>query len=246
MTRRHEQIAEALREAIADGRHPVGGALPSEAELAERHGVSRGTVRQAVSALQAEGMIGSRQGARRVVLSTAPSQSFAELRSFAQWARAGGHAPGGRVLESVRCPARGEEAALLQLAPQAQVLRVLRVRTLDGEPVLLERTVYAGWIADAVQRLPGDCESVTQALYDDTGLVFAHGEHHIDAVAAGTVDSQRLGVRRGSPLLRVRRTTTTPEGRPVESSDDRYRPGSVVFTVRNSTRANPLARLGRD
>ncbi|MBU7598701.1 GntR family transcriptional regulator [Streptomyces sp. P38-E01] len=246
MTRRHEQIAEALREAIADGRHPVGGALPSEAELAERHGVSRGTVRQAVSALQAEGMIGSRQGARRVVLSTAPSQSFAELRSFAQWARAGGHTPGGRVLESVRCAARVEEAALLQLAPQSQVLRVLRVRTLDGEPVLLERTVYAGWIADAVQRLPDDCESVTQSLYDDTGLVFAHGEHHIDAVAAGTVDSQRLGVRRGSPLLRVRRTTTTPEGRPVESSDDRYRPGSVVFTVRNSTQANPLARLGRD
>lgn len=246
MTRRHEQIAEALREAISDGRHPVGSALPSEAELAERHGVSRGTVRQAVSALQAEGMIGSRQGARRVVLSTSPSQSFAELRSFAQWARTGGHSPGGLVLESSRGRASGGEAALLQLSTHAPVLRVLRLRTLDGDPVLLERTVYAGWIADAVEQLPHDCESVTQALHDDTGLVFAHGEHHIDAVAAGTVDSQRLGVRRGSPLLRVRRTTTTPEGRPVEASDDRYRPGSVVFTVRNSTQANPLARLGHD
>lgn len=245
MTRRHEQIAEALREAIGDGRHPVGSALPSEAELAAQHGVSRGTVRQAVSALQAEGMIGSRQGARRVVLSTAPSQSFAELRSFAQWARTGGHTPGGLVLESTRGRASGEEAALLQLSAGAAVLRVLRIRTLDGEPVLLERTVYAGWIATAVAELPDDCESVTQALLDGTGLVFAHGEHHIDAIAAGTVDSQRLDVRRGSPLLRVRRTTTTPEGRPVESSDDRYRPGSVVFTVRNSTQANPLARLGR-
>lgn len=245
MTRRHEQIADALREAIGNGSHPVGSALPSEAELAAAHGVSRGTVRQAVSALQAEGMIGSRQGARRVVLSTAPSQSFAELRSFAQWARAGGHTPGGLALESVRGQASGEEAALLQLAPGAQILRVLRIRTLDGEPVLLERTVYADWITPVVERLPQDCESVTQALYDETGLVFAHGEHHLDAVAAGTVDAHQLAVRRGSPLLRVRRTTTTPEGRPVETSDDRYRPGSVVFTVRNSTQANSLARSTR-
>lgn len=246
MTRRHEQIADALREAISEGRHPVGSALPSEAELAAAHEVSRGTVRQAVSALQSEGMIGSRQGARRVVLSTAPSQSFAELRSFAQWARAGGHTPGGLALDSTPGHATGEEAALLQLTPGAPVLRVLRVRTLDGDPVLLERTVYADWIAPAVAELAEDCESVTQALYDETGLVFAHGEHHIDAVAAGTVDAHRLAVRRGSPLLRVRRTTTTPEGRPVETSDDRYRPGSVVFTVRNSTQANSLARSTHD
>ncbi|MDT0458284.1 GntR family transcriptional regulator [Streptomyces sp. DSM 41527] len=242
MTRRHQQIAEALRRAITDGQLPVGSALPSETELAATHGVSRGTVRQALAALLSEGMIGSRQGARHLVLSTAPSQSFTELRSFAQWAHASGHTPGGRVRESSRGTATAEEAALLQLAPGDEVLRVLRLRTLDGEAVLLERTVYAGWIAGAVEELPDDCESVTQALLASSGLVFAHGEHHLDALAAGTVDARELRVRRGSPLLRVRRTTTTAEGRPVETSDDRYRPGAVVFTVRNSTQANPLAR----
>ncbi|MFE3367945.1 UTRA domain-containing protein, partial [Streptomyces globisporus] len=78
------------------------------------------------------------------------------------------------------------------------------------------------------------------------GVVMSHGEHHLDAVAAGTTDARELGVRRGSPLLRVRRTTTTSEGRPVETSDDRYRPGSVVFTVRNSVQANPLVRTAAD
>lgn len=239
---RHEQIADALRRAITDGNLPVGSALPSEAELAATHGASRGTVRQAVSTLLSEGLIGSRQGARRVVLSTTPSQSFTELRSFAEWAHAGGRTAGGLVLGSEWGQARAEEAALLQLAPGSPVLRVLRVRTLDEEPVLLERTVYAEWIGPAVEALPADCVSVTQRLRADQGVVFAHGEHHLDALAAGTVDAEHLRLRRGSPLLRVRRTTTTAEGRPVETSDDRYRPGSVVFTVRNSTLANSLTR----
>ncbi|NBE54604.1 GntR family transcriptional regulator [Streptomyces boluensis] len=242
MTRRHEEIADELRRAIADGGYPVGAALPSESELAATHGVSRGTLRQAFGTLQAEGLIGSRQGARRVVLAATPSQSFTELRSFAQWARSGGRTPGGRVLSSHRAPATEAEAAQLQLTPGDEVLHILRIRTLDGEPVLLERTVYAGWTAEAVERLPDDCESVTQSLYEAVGLVMSHGEHHLDAVAAGTVDARELAVRRGSPLLRVRRTTTTTEGRPVETSDDRYRPGTVVFTVRNSVQANPLAR----
>ncbi|RII19814.1 HTH-type transcriptional repressor YvoA [Streptomyces sp. YIM 130001] len=246
MTRRHEHIADELRRAIAEGRHPVGAALPSESELAAEHGVSRGTLRQAFGTLQAEGLIGSRQGARRVVLSTTPSQSFTELRSFAQWARAGGRTPGGLVLDSRRAPATEAEAGLLQLTPGDEVLHILRIRTLDDSPVLLERTVYAGWAADPVERLPADCESVTQHLRDTVDLVMSHGEHHLDAVAAGTVDARELGVRRGSPLLRVRRTTTTLEGRPVETSDDRYRPGSVVFTVRNSVQANPLARTTPD
>ncbi|NLU67357.1 GntR family transcriptional regulator [Streptomyces sp. HNM0574] len=239
---RHRHIADALRRAITDGGYPVGSALPSEAELAAEYGASRGTVRQAVAALVTEGLVGSRQGARRTVLSSAPSQSFTELRSFAQWARSSGHRAGGTVLRTAWDTARGDEAAHLHLEPEAPVLRVLRLRTLDGDPVLLERTAYAGWIGTAVASLPDDCESVTQRLYDDTGLVFAHGEHHIDAVAAGTEDAQHLAVRRGSPLLRVRRTTTTADGRPVETSDDRYRPGSVAFTVRNSTQTNPLVR----
>ncbi|NGO72252.1 GntR family transcriptional regulator, partial [Streptomyces boncukensis] len=138
--------------------------------------------------------------------------------------------------------ARPEEAPQLRTEPGAPVLRVLRVRTLDGAPVLLERTAYAEWIGPAVYELPADCPSVTQRLHDDHGLALAHGEHHIDAVAAGTEDAEQLRLRRGAPLLRVRRTTTTAEGRPVETADDRYSPGSVVFTVRNSTWTNPLTR----
>ena len=242
MRTRHEEIAGELRAAIDREEYAAGSLLPSEAELAARYQVSRGTVRQAVAALTNEGLVGSRQGARRVVLASRRSQSFGELRSFAQWARAMNRTATGAVVASERRPATAEDAARLHLPADAEVLAVVRVRGLDGEPVLLERTVYADWIAPAVERIEPDCESVTQRLFDDTGLIFAYGEHLIDAVPAGALDADLLGVRRTSPLLRVRRVTTTRAGQPIEWSDDRYRSDAVNFSVHNSIGANPLAR----
>lgn len=153
MKARHEEIADELRRAIDREQYTVGSRLPPETELATHYGVARGTVRQAVAALTAEGLIGSRQGARRVVLASRRSQTFEELRSFAQWARAMGREATGRVVHQEYRPATAEDAMRLQLREKTPVLHVLRVRGLDGEPVLLERTVYADWIAPSVEPL---------------------------------------------------------------------------------------------
>ncbi|MFJ2901688.1 GntR family transcriptional regulator [Streptomyces sp. NPDC087212] len=242
MPTRHEEIADELRRAIDREEYTVGSRLPAETELAARYAVSRGTVRQAVAALTAEGLIGSRQGARRVVLASRRSQSFAELRSFAQWAAAMGREASGHVAAQGYRAATAQDAARLQLPEGTPVLHVLRVRGLDGEPVLVERTVYADWISPAVEDIGPDAPSVTQLLFANKGLVFAYGEHVIDAVAASAQDAELLCIRRTSPLLRVRRVTTTREGRPVEWSDDRYRSDAVSFSVHNSIGNNALAR----
>lgn len=67
-TARYLEIADAIRRAILEGDYAVGAQLPSESELVARWSASRGTVRQAVALLTSEGLIGSRQGARRIVL----------------------------------------------------------------------------------------------------------------------------------------------------------------------------------
>lgn len=64
--------------------------------------------------------------------------------------------------------------------------------------------------------------------------------------AASGPAAELLDIRRTSPLLRVRRVTTTREGRPVEWSDDRYRGDAVSFSVHNSIANNALARKTAD
>ena len=239
---RYLEIAEALRQSILAGEYPVGAHLPSESDLAARWSASRGTVRQAVGLLASEGLIGSRQGARRVVLRQERRHSFQQLNSFAQWAQAMGSEVASRILSRTTRTANAEEASRLGIEPGAQVLYVLRLRHLDGEPVMVERTVYTDWVAPAVQVLPDDCVSIMNSIAEEAGIVAHYGEHLLDAVAAGSEDARLLRVRRGSPLLRQRYLTYTAAGRPIEWTDDRYRAGTVAFSVSNSAATTPLER----
>lgn len=53
----YQQVAAEIRNGIAEGEYKPGAPLPSEAQLIERYGVSRPTVRKAIAALRAEGLI---------------------------------------------------------------------------------------------------------------------------------------------------------------------------------------------
>lgn len=67
----YKQVAAVLRQAIADGEYEPGGALPSEAVLAERYKVSRPTVRQAIASLRTEGLVDVIMGKGSFVRATA-------------------------------------------------------------------------------------------------------------------------------------------------------------------------------
>src|SRR5215471_10399622 len=109
----HRRIADDLRRQIREEHLVPGYQLPSEHELARRYTASRGTVRQALNTLKAEGAIAARRGARWVVLAAPLVQSFSELLSFSAWARSQGHEPGGQVIELARRPAGPAEAERL-------------------------------------------------------------------------------------------------------------------------------------
>jgi DNA-binding GntR family transcriptional regulator len=237
MVVQHRQIANDLRRQIAAGVYPPGSSLPPETEMAALYGVSRGTVRQAIIALQMEGLLDTRQGARRTVLRATPAQSFARLQSFAQWAAGNGRIPGGLIVRLHRSPASPEQAAELRIAAGDPLLHVLRVRTLDGEPVLVERTAYTDRVADAIAALPRDIPSLTQAMLETTGVAYGHGKHVIDAVAAGATEASLLEIRRGSPMLRHRYVISSTDGSPFLSSDDRYKPGTMAISLDNDVPA---------
>jgi GntR family transcriptional regulator len=77
----YQQVAAVMREAILSGEFAPDSMLPSEAQLMTRYGVSRPTVRNAIAALRAEGLIDVRHGKGSFVRSPSNAASATAARA---------------------------------------------------------------------------------------------------------------------------------------------------------------------
>lgn len=244
---RYEQIAEQIRESVRSGQRQVGQNLESEAMLATNYGVAPGTVREALRLLVSEGTLGGSRGARKTVLRRPrPAAVAEEFRSFAQWATAHDRVPGGRVIEQAWRIAGEETASALKVDPRDRVLQVLRVRMLDGEKVMVERTSYPDRLGALVEALPADASSVSRHLADEHGIVFAGADHVFSATVCGQQDASLLEVSRGRALLCHLRRSRDRAGRPLELSEDRYLANTLSVALSNGRNVNPISWLTAD
>jgi len=230
-------VVRILHRRLAEGAYPAGSALPSESALARELGVARGTLRRALEQLESEHFLVCQRGSHWIAQEPTRSQSVSVLRSFAQWARSLGLEPSGRTVSSRAGRASAQEARELGLRRADRVHRIVRVRGLDGRPVMVERTTFPGWLAVTIAALPPDAPSIMAAVLAEHGVGLGHAEHRIFAMGAATVDSRLLQVPRSVPLLRVLRTARLADGRPFEYSDDRYIGGSIALSVVSSAAA---------
>ncbi|MGW0178971.1 GntR family transcriptional regulator [Nocardia sp. NPDC003345] len=229
----HARVSTALRDRIARGELPPGAALPSEARLCAEFAASRGTIRTALATLRYEGLIAGGRGKPPVVRDRALGQPFETLLPFTAWARRIGRTPGQRTLEIARRGASATVAEALGIEEDAPVVELLRLRTLDGEPVLLERAAFV----ETVGRLLFDFDPDSASIYAclaERGVDLHAARHTIDAIGADPADAALLDIVPGAPLLRQRRRTLSAEGVPLEYADDRYRPDRVTFTIDNT------------
>jgi GntR family transcriptional regulator len=237
----HYQISEQLRHEIGNGRYAAGQPLASESELMARFGVARGTIRQALAALRADGSIAGGRGRPPTVRGARLAQPFTELLSFSAWVSSLGRKPSGKVIEFARRPADVEVAEALGVPRGEPVFCLVRVRLADEEALMIERTVFPAAVGQLVGGLELDRQSIYAELAEQ-GVVFDSARQIVDAVGASPVDARLLGVPPRTPLLRVRRHSFSPDGVPLEWSEDRYLSERVVLTIDNSAARPSLSR----
>jgi DNA-binding FadR family transcriptional regulator len=130
---RADVVAEQLLELILDGTFPVGGPLPSESELAQRFGVSRLTVREAIRSLVPTRVIDVQQGRSSLVN---PTSRWSPLDGRLLLARS--RVDGDPLLLPRRLleARRAVEVAIVELAAQRRTdAHLERLRTLHAEMV---------------------------------------------------------------------------------------------------------------
>ena len=219
---RYQAVARVLADEIRTGRLGDRVHLPSERALVSRFGVSRVTVRRALRALEAEGLVTSAAGRGWLVRSTGLEEPENELLGFTDVARRQGLAASARVLAAHVREATLDEAELLGMAPGARVVELDRVRLLDGVPVGIDRSLVPA------ARAPGLLERdwTTASLYaalEEAGCPPVRAEYVLQAAAADEPEATLLELSPGAPVLRAEQRSFDATGRPIQLCRMSYR-----------------------
>lgn len=214
---RYGWLAAAMRARITQGDWTPGEAIPPESALAKSYGVALGTIRQAIALLVADGLLERRQGRGTYVKAGIGGASMLRFFRF----RHSGElqaAPSSRILSRKRRLADGEEAELLGLPEGASVLVVERLRSIEGQPCLLEKLILPLPLFEALAESDtGAWDDLLYPMFQRVcGVLIHQAQDHLSFDLLTQAHARHLKLEKGHPCVRVRRRAFDLGGRCVE------------------------------
>jgi GntR family transcriptional regulator len=239
----YHQLGEEISRLIDSGVWPPKTQLPSERELCERFGISRITVRQTLHQLVSEGRLMRAHG-RGTFVTHAPLRKWLlPLVGFSEDIAARGQKPGAHVLafEAVEPPPG--VAHELQLAEGEKAIVLRRLRLADGVPMAVETVHAPERLCPGILEEDLEDRSFYELLRRRYGIEPARASQSWQAVACPRPDARLLGVRTGSPVLEIGRTTYERGGRPFEHLQSFFRGDRYVYVAELGERTEELPAL---
>lgn len=228
---KHVWVRRQLQDLVATTLRP-GDALLGERQLEEQFGVSRITVRRAISDLVQDGALVRIKG-KGTFVSHGLVRSTLHLASFNEDMRAAGFEPSTRVITAATAEPTTAAAEHLGLAPGQEAYQIRRLRLANGAPVSVDESwLPPGLLPDLL------AEDLTGSLYRvlaASGHPVQHVEQTVEAAAAPEETASLLDIGPGAPVLLFRRRSFTGEddpGTPIEYSISTYRSDRYQVSMR--------------
>jgi len=213
-----------LRDRITSGAFGKEGGLPGEQTLAAEYGVSRVTLRRALAALAADGLIDRRRGAGTFLAeSGAPKPVVSDLTDVLAHLVDMGRSTQVRLLDCTMVEPASAIARELKLPAGARTQLSRRMRLIDGEP-------FSYLVAHVPERLSNtySVEELSRepllSLLERASATVDRAVQEIGAELAAPEVAAILGVEPGSPLLAMTRVTFDVNGEGIEHLRALYRP----------------------
>jgi len=233
----YERVESVLAGDIADGSLPPETQLPPEEGLIERFKVSRTTVRKAIQNLVERGLVEVRRGRGTFVTQPKITQELTELTGFVEDMLALGRTPTARLLDKRIVAADEAVAHHLALTPGTSVVRLRRVRLVDGVAMSFDETYLPRELGEKVAENDLEAEPVFALLENKYDTPLVEAEYKLEAAAAEPAAAEALQVPAGSPIFLIERTSYTIGNRPVDYETLHYRGDLIRFVTRLARRA---------
>lgn len=227
---RYAALAAALRHRIVAGEWPPGTALPAETSLAAEHGVALGTLRRALELLAEQGLIERHHGKGTFVRG---GLAGATMLRFFRFGSGDGEVPQSRIVTRQSGVASAEVARRLGIAGGDPVLRLHRLRSLGGQPCLLEEI----WLplplfAPLLDSPVADWGDLLYPMFAERcGVAVTRATDEIGFAILSAAQARHLELSAGHPGVTVTRQAYDLGGRCVELRITRADAFAFHYTV---------------
>jgi len=233
----YHQLQCVLQAEIESGKWRPDEQIPTESKLAERFGISKITVRQALQALADLGYIRREQGRGTFVARRKFDEGPRELTSFTEEMKRHNLQASSQVLVQKIAPAEARAASALGIEEADPVIILKRLRVADGEPLGIQTAHLPAHLAPGLEHENLENVSLYETLQGRYGLYPARARETYFAAQADAETAQRLTIATGSAVFSVERVTLLPNGKPFEfvrsiMRGDRY---SIVLDLEKAT-----------
>lgn len=223
-------LRDRIAEGIGDGKMAAGARLPSERQLQTENGAARGTIREALFQLEAEGLIYRRDRSGWYVSPPPVTYDPTRWAGFMTYVTEQGRRPATETLSIEEVPASPAVADVFRVAPGARMFVISRRRSIDSRAVLVERITVDARLAPRL--LEHDFNgSLTQILKQHYSLSVARNRVDMRPCALVRDAAEALGVKAGTPGLLVVRTSFDERGRVIEYDQEYWRHDAIRVHV---------------
>lgn len=215
----YRQLAEYIKTQIMKGEYKPGDVLPSEADLIRDLNISRTTVRLAFGLVSNAGLIRREQGRGTIVVSQVHT-TLPSLDSFSEEVVRMGRMPGNILLGQVEENLSINAANAFNLTVNALALKVTRLRLADDQPIGLAISWLNSIRFPVLKTFDYSSISLYQLFEKQLGYKIRNAVENIRADIVTDYEARKLGIKSGSPVIRMSRTTYVEDegdsGIPIE------------------------------
>jgi len=209
---RYLQLHALLREQILSGQFVEGSLLPSENQLSSQHQITRSMVRQALNELEKDGLIRKQRGKGSIVERKDQRLGLLSFRGFTEALSGSDLKVTSHFLQPVSQAAWGESFFfdLSEAEKERGCINIQRLREVDRQPVMVERTYFADVLPGFVDQTWIEA-SLFKTLQQHYKIRMQSVEQYLRAIVADTHLADHFGLSEATPLLKINRKYATSQ-----------------------------------
>ncbi len=224
------QVLHHLEDEIKSGKWEVGTQLPTQKELADRYNVSLITVRQALTELNQMGYIENIRGKGTFIKKNKETIGFVQFKSFTEEMELEGKSVSTKVISIFEDIANQVDADVLKVNEGDTILRVKRIRYIDGVASVLTITTVSMDFGRQLKNydLNG---SLYRVLKDKLQLDIYKASESIEIDFPNLEAQDRLSIGQNMPVFKVTRTSFSDNVTPIEYTTSIFKGDTTRFFI---------------